>query len=108
MKKIAIIITSIILFGCGDSGPKLDTTSAEAMKKSVTVMMDSLPKEEQAEFQKAIGVIMMSHMDTVMKSKNPDEAMKKVMKKHNGKSAQEIIDYANKIKEKNRKNQQQK
>jgi len=88
-KLLAVLIVSVVLVGCGDSGKTIDFSSEETMQKSMAGMYDSLDGQEKIEFQQAVAKVIIA----TGVSSNGDEkkAMELLKSKLGGKTAAEII-----------------
>lgn len=93
------VLTSIMI-GCSD--PKIDASTDEAMKASSQKVRESLPESKRAEFDEALQVLAFSQID--MKALFAEEAAgagnleDKMRSALNGKTADEVIAEANRIK----------
>ena len=62
--KIKTLITLVcvsIIFGCSD--PKIDTSTDESMKSSISKVRESLPEGKRQEFDEAIQILAFSKID---------------------------------------------
>lgn len=96
--KIACgVLTIAMLAGCGE--PTLDMTNSKTQEASVEKVMESLSKEQQVEFQKALtSLYMKATMGSVMgafsgNAKN-SESLDKLNEQLDGKTAEEVIEFA--------------
>lgn len=58
-----LIATSVLLFGCAGSAPKIDASSDETLRTSIAEVRASLPENQRTEFDDAIQVVMLSEID---------------------------------------------
>lgn len=99
--KLLLIIIIVTLYGCGE--PTIDTTTDETMATSIEAVKQALPLDKQKEFEEAILLLSMSEIDFTALLTQGSEAgenlEKKVRAKLNGKTGQQVIDEALKIKQ---------
>ncbi len=103
MKKLmaycSAVIFSLMLAGCGE--PTVDASSPEAMKSSAEAIMEQLPEEKQAEFQQAFGgIVVMVGMAAAFQGKDEAAVQEAMRDAVDGKTADEIIAYAQELKAK--------
>jgi len=97
MKRIilAVILFSVasLSFGCK---PTLDTSSEESLKTSAEKVKNSLPKEKQDKFEEAMVIIVANRgMKAALSGGDGEKKVKEVL---NGKTGDEVIAEAEKIK----------
>jgi hypothetical protein len=95
-KLFVIALIAITLTACGKA--KLDTSSKEAMNESSKKVMAELSPEDQERFQMTLLTIYMSK--ALSNLNNPEEAEKAMLEVNdelNGKTAEEIFKYAEKL-----------
>ncbi len=98
LKLFSIALIAITLTACGKA--KLDTTSKEAMNESSKKVMAELSPEDQERFQMTLLSIYMSKaLSNLDNPKEAEKAMLEVNADLNGKTAEEIFEYAEKLKE---------
>lgn len=95
---LLIIFCFGILFCFGCSDIKVDASSDENLKNSLEIIKKNLSKEEQKKFDEALKAILFSEIDF----RDPNKIEEKVKKTLDGKTAKEIIEEGNKLKEKRR------
>jgi hypothetical protein len=96
--KLLLCLTfAVVLTACGGS-PKLDTSTPETTQASLAKILESLPQEKQLEFLRAQTALAASILSAA--SLNGPEAIlsatEDLNKQLNGKTADEIIEMANK------------
>ncbi|WP_312686461.1 DUF6694 family lipoprotein [Kosakonia sp.] len=102
MKKFAVAMTfALILSGC-DSQPTIDTSSEASMKTSIQKVRESLPEAKRAAYDDALQVIVLSRLnlkDLMQAGANQNTAQleEKMKGDLTGKTGEEIIAYADKI-----------
>jgi hypothetical protein len=93
MRVILPAVLLLLTIACAD--PKVDTSTDEAMSKSMSTARESLPPERRAEFDAAVQTLTVGQIDfaAVFAGNAPDaEAMARDFKTAlNGKTAEEII-----------------
>ena len=100
VKTLLIAILSLsILLGC--SSPKIDTSSDETMKASIEKVRQSLPKEKKEQFDEALKILAFNQIDfknilSAAAGFGTTEA--KIKEVLNGKTGNEVIAEAEKIK----------
>lgn len=110
-KKLLICFIIIFVFAStGYSRPRIDTSSDEKMKASITKVRESLPENRRHEFDEAFEIMFFSQVDLKYlfagtTGVNVVEA--KIKQSLNGKTAQEIIAQAAKIKKERNKIERQ-
>lgn len=109
-KAVAVILLAFALTGCGE--PKIDGSSEQAFQTSMQKVRDSLAEDKRAAFNDAIQVIAFSQvsMKELMQAGSGDEGGhalidKKIKGALAGKTGEEVIDYAHKIKQERAANQ---
>lgn len=93
----ALVLT---LAACS-GGTRLDASSDEAMYESMTAIQEELPADRRAEFDEALQIVIASQVDfsELEGMENPEKAMEeKIRKAIHGKSADQIIAMADKVK----------
>ncbi len=104
MKRILILVVTFFLvlsFTACSSSPTLDTSSQEAMKKSVEKIMAELSQKDQKRFTKALtGIYMYSAFTNMGKIKSGEDLKASVDAKIDGKTAKEIFAIAEDLKKK--------
>lgn len=99
MLKLVLAITTILMLSaCGK--PTLDTSSDEAMKESVQKIMADLSKDDQEKFKKTLTGIYMLGALASLGSDNAEDAKAKINAKLNGKTAEEVFQLADELKQK--------
>lgn len=102
MKKLLIFMLAFgVFFGCAD--PKVDGTSDETMKDSIAKVRESLPDDKKPEFDEALQILAFSQFDfgelmAAGMTDNTDFLESKMRIAVNGKTADQIMAEANKIK----------
>lgn len=97
LKLVVTITTIFLLSGCGD--PTLDTSSDAALKESVSKIMADLSQDDQERFKKALTGVYMFGALASMGSDNPEQARAKIDEKLNGKTAEDIFQLADELKQ---------
>jgi len=87
---VAVVAT---LMGCGD--PKIDGTDKQSFEKSVRKIAESLPQEKRGQFMSDLGVANLLAMEGLSTGHSSAEINAQVLKKLDGKSADEIQQIAN-------------
>ncbi|OSN05724.1 DUF6694 family lipoprotein [Lonsdalea iberica] len=112
MKKTGMaIVIALVLAGCDK--PKIDTSSEATAKTSVKEVRESLPENKRAAYDDALEVVALSNvsMRDLMKAKMANDmsmVQEKMMSNLSGKTGEEILSYADKIrKEKAEKKKEQ-
>jgi PBP1b-binding outer membrane lipoprotein LpoB len=104
MKKSLLLFAVVLMFvaGCSKSAPTIDTSSDKAMKASLQRVLESLPVEKQAKFQSAVMLITISGLTPAEMSAEDGAArsMERLKERLDGKTGEEVIAEAEKIKEK--------
>lgn len=99
--KLTLLLMIVMLTGCGE--PTIDTTTDETMATSIESVKQALPLEKQKEFEEAIVLLSMNEIDFAalftQGSEVGENLEKKVRAKLNGKTGQQVIDEALKIKQ---------
>ena len=102
MSKQLILLPFIMLFIVGCSDPKIDASSDELMKESIEKVRQSLPEDKRAEFDDALKVLAFSQIslkglfaDGASGVRTTEGKMKDAL---NGKSGEEVIAEAERIK----------
>jgi hypothetical protein len=96
---VGLVTLAIALTGCGS--PKVDGSSEDAYKKSIAAVRESLDEGERKQFDEALQLLMMSRIDfsAMMSGAVTAETMASdMMLAMNGKTAQELIAEANRLK----------
>src|ERR1700747_2789728 len=95
----AVLVIALLSVGCGK--PRIDASSSESLKRSLQKVRDSLPARRRAEFDGALGKIYSSQVsfDTLARGFAGITAIgANVQLALDGKTADEIIVYAEKLK----------
>ncbi|WP_262927373.1 DUF6694 family lipoprotein [Phytohalomonas tamaricis] len=99
---VAGTIGMLALSGCGD--PKVDTSTADSMKNSISQVRNSLPADQYDEFDKALQILAFKNVKTedIFSGKLNSELGKseleaRVRNSVDGKTGQQIIDEADQI-----------
>ncbi|MEY8214250.1 MAG: hypothetical protein RPR97_07165 [Colwellia sp.] len=97
MKNWSLLLVGIsLLVGCGEK--KVDSTSDESLKISISTIKESLTEQKKEEFEKAVKVIAFSGVTNLFQAAANAEGLQQKMKeKLNGKTADEIIAASNDI-----------
>jgi hypothetical protein len=97
MKNWSLLLVGIsLLVGCGEK--KVDSTSDESLKTSISTIKESLTEQKKEEFEKAVKVLAFSGVTNIFQAAaNPDGVQQKMKEKLNGKTADEIIAASNDI-----------
>ena len=69
---VLLLLMLSMAVGCGGGGPRFDGSSDEAAERSIKEISDSLPKEKEAEFGKAIVTVIMASKFT---DQDPNKAI---------------------------------
>lgn len=101
---LTFLITATLLMGCGDlmSEPKVDATTDESMKSSITKVREAMHESNRAKFDEAIQLIAFSQIS--LKSlfaagvTSADDMKGKMKDTVHGKTGNQIIAEANQIK----------
>ncbi|MBY6070588.1 hypothetical protein KUV35_04750 [Marinobacter salsuginis] len=105
-RLIAITFVSIILAGCGEQ--KIDGSSDASLKSSIADIKQSLPPEKAEEFSSAIQIIAFNQVDfeSIMKGgANPDQMVSDAMASLDGKTPDDVIAEAQRLREQAEKRQ---
>lgn len=105
MKQLhPLLLTALLLTGCMDA--KIDASTAENLKNSIASVRSSLDENKQKEFDKALGVVTIAGMSTMLGLvDNQTGSLLQIKNQLDGKTADDIIGEANRIlaeKEKNK------
>lgn len=85
------------LSGCGD--PTIDSSSDEAMKKSVQNIMSELSEDDQKRFMKTIkGIYVIGALAHMGKNTSKEEIKASINEKLDGKTAEDIFVMASEMK----------
>ncbi|MEM5511462.1 DUF6694 family lipoprotein [Pseudoalteromonas sp. AS84] len=97
MKHWSLLLVGMsLLVGCGEK--KVDSTTDESLKTSITSIKESLTEEKKVEFEKAVKVLAFSDVGNIFKAAaNADGIKSKMKEKLNGKTADQIISESNDI-----------
>ncbi|MCD1124854.1 hypothetical protein LPW36_02185 [Jinshanibacter sp. LJY008] len=96
MRKFLLVCAAVFaLAACGDSSPKIDTSTPESYTTSVQKVSASLTPEKKEAFEKAIMAIV---WDASVKAGGGEKSEKAAMDAINGKTADDIIKAATDIK----------
>jgi len=97
-----LLITLLLILSSGCSKPTIDASSDEAIKLSSQKVRESLPEERRSEFDEALQVLMFSQIDIgeifTNGIANKDSIERKIRIALNGKTADQVISEATKIK----------
>lgn len=101
MKK-AMVALAIVLSLSGCDKPKIDTTSDEKMKSSIQKVRESLPENQRTAYDDALKVVAFSHLNLAElmqagMTKNTSGIEAQMKSDLSGKTGEEIISYADKI-----------
>lgn len=104
IKFLALGFAISLLAACGE--PKLDTSTDETMKSSVQNIMAELSPEDQEKFKKTItGIYMIGALASMGEGKSTEEIKESINSKLDDKTAIEIFEVADEIRQKmNEKN----
>jgi|TARA_R100000935_G_scaffold57876_1_gene93021 hypothetical protein len=109
LKVLGSVIVLTILAGCSD--PKIDASSDEAMKVSVEKVRESLPQVRRKEFDEAIQVLAFSNlnmMDLLAEGASGAGNVKgKVRKSLDGKTGQQVIAEAERVRAERKERERQ-
>jgi PBP1b-binding outer membrane lipoprotein LpoB len=104
MKRILILFLPFILLSCGE--PEINASTDEALKSSVENIKNDLPDGKKEDFEKALMTIALSNLDLANALKGNIDGdlysknlLSKVKNQLNGKTANEIIDKAESIRQ---------
>ncbi|MDO3384967.1 hypothetical protein QWI17_03825 [Gilvimarinus sp. SDUM040013] len=98
LQLLSLVVCCALLSGCGE--PTLDASSQESIEASVTAMMEELDDSEQTQLQQAIGVVVLkATTENIQQAMNgttmtAERIQADMYTSLDGKTAQEIIDYA--------------
>jgi hypothetical protein len=97
MKNWSLLLVGIsLLVGCGEK--KVDSTSDESLKTSISTIKESLTEQKKEEFEKAVKILAFSGVTNLFQAAaNPGGLQQKMKEKLNGKTADEIISASNDI-----------
>ncbi|MBF8728703.1 DUF6694 family lipoprotein [Pseudomonas putida] len=99
-KLIFVAIAATLLSGCGD--PKIDGSSEEAFKKSISKVAESLPEENRKQFSSDVMMLAFQNMDMgkVMSGKQtPEDVSGSMRLSLSGKTAAEVSAEAARVRE---------
>lgn len=99
-KLIAVAIAATLLSGCGE--PRIDGSSEEAFKKSISKVAESLPEEKRKQFSADVMLLAFQNMDLgkVMSGKqNPEDISGSMISSLGGKTAGEVSAEAARVRE---------
>jgi len=112
MKRIICLILPFIILSCGE--PQIDTSSDESMKSSIQNIKENLPDEKKEDFESALMTIATSNIelsDVFKGNANPDiysqDLLTKVKNELDGKTANQVIEKADSIKQAHEEKQRQ-
>ena len=94
-----LAVLGVCVAGCG--APRLDGSSDERMRESVSAVRESLPQGQRKEFDEAILVVAMRDIPpgrTLPKTITPESIAAQAKEKLSGKSADEVIAEATRLK----------
>ncbi len=98
VKLSYILAVALSLTACGK--PTLDTSSDKAIKESVGIITSELSKDDQARFKKAlIEIYMIGTLANLGNNKSKDEVKAEINTRIDGKTAEEIIELADELKQ---------
>ena len=108
-RLILIICLILALVGCAE--PTIDASNEDALKRSIENVRDSLSASEQTEFDEAFQLLAMSQIDfsDLMAESQADTGLleRRMRDSVHGKTANEVIDEANRIREQRRERERQ-
>ncbi len=103
MRNVLLVLalfSVMFLAGCGEN--TLDTSSDEAMEKSVNKMTESLSEEKKTEFEKAlVKILMCEGMAAMTSGKDESEIEDKMKKLLDGKTVDGVIELSKEYKDVN-------
>ena len=95
----ALIITAVLFLFSGCGNKKIDSSTDENFKDSITAVKSQLSTEKKKEFEEAIRILSFSAIGNLFAAvADPDGVQRKVRDKLHGKTADEIIAEARRIK----------
>lgn len=99
-KTLPFLLLCVCIISCKK---RIDSSSKESIKKSITQISQSLSDEEKEEFQESLRLIMFNDLDLskLMIDDSAEKTSQDFKSKIDGMSAEEIIKAGNLIKEKN-------
>src|SRR5215203_3435790 len=102
LKKLIICAVMAATLAC--AAPKIDTSSNESMKKSIERVRESLPEEKRADFDNALRDLALADLNfqEIMAqgtSPSTDTLTSKMKQRLNGKTGQQILSDAAKLRE---------
>jgi hypothetical protein len=101
LKKLTIFIAVVAILACAAS--KVDTSTNESMKKSIERVRESLPEEKRVDFDNAIRDLALADLNfqEIMAQGSPsaDILTSKMKQRLNGKTGQQILSDAAKLRE---------
>ena len=77
--------------------PKIDGSSDEALKESVETLKASLSEDKKEKFEKAVMALALDGSSLFEIARDPDGVKRRLRDRLNGKSAEEIIEAAQRI-----------
>ncbi|MEI8664950.1 hypothetical protein P4S81_08550 [Pseudoalteromonas sp. B28] len=97
MKHWSVLLIGIsLLIGCGEK--KIDSTTDDSLKASITSIKESLTENKKVEFEKAVKILAFSDVENIFQvTSNPDGIKNKMKEKLDGKTADQIIAESNNI-----------
>ena len=99
IQSLTVGLAISLLAACGD--PKLDTSTDETMKSSIQSITAELSPEDQERFKKAItGIYMLGALASMGEDKSTEEIQASINSKLDGKTAAEIFEVADEIRQK--------
>lgn len=99
-KMIAVAIAAVLLSGCGE--PKIDGSSEEAFKKSLSKVAESLPAEKREQFSADVMLLAFQNMDlgkVISGKQKPDDISEGMLTTLGGKTAGEVSAEAARVRE---------
>ena len=88
--SVLAVSAALLFTACGESEPRLDTSSESAFAESMEIMLKKLSPEEQNKLKRAIHTISLKNSNLL----NLNTGKRKMMELVNGKTAQEVIAHA--------------
>lgn len=84
------VAAALLFAACGNSEPRIDTSSEDAFRESMEKVMKKLSLDEQNKLKQAIQTITVKNSNFL----NVNTGKQKMMELVNGKTAQEVIELA--------------
>jgi hypothetical protein len=110
LKRLTLCVGVIALLGC--SSPKVDSSTDESLKKSLERVRGSLPEEKRADFDSAIRDLAFADLnirDIMAQGANQssDALASKMKQRLNGKTGEQILSEATKLRETRERNERE-